>query len=119
MNINACPFCKFAGSYVVTRGSFAWVECSNQDCMAEGPHVELNQMLPKPAAEAAAVEAWNERAPCEWVEIEEGTEVYNTCRAGEEFHLTEGMELWPHCHWCGRKIVAIPCAAAEPRGDQS
>jgi hypothetical protein len=41
---------------------------------------------------------------CEWVEIEADSGVYNTCQPGEEFHLTEGLELWPYCHLCGRQI---------------
>jgi hypothetical protein len=44
---------------------------------------------------------------CEWSEIEEGSRVYNTCSSGTEgeFHLHEGLELWPYCMWCGGKVV--------------
>lgn len=48
-----------------------------------------------------------EERTCEWVEVEEGSELYNTCKDGDEFQVLEGLELWPHCHWCGGKIVAI------------
>lgn len=44
---------------------------------------------------------------CEWSEIEDGSRIYNTCRPGEEFHLTEGLELWPHCHFCGKRIEVV------------
>lgn len=44
---------------------------------------------------------------CEWSEIEGGSGIYNTCRPGEEFHLAEGLELWPHCHFCGRGIEVV------------
>lgn len=49
--------------------------------------------------------AWMKR--CEWEEIEDGSGIYNTCKDGEEFHLTEGLELYPHCHWCGGEIVVM------------
>lgn len=42
---------------------------------------------------------------CIWSEIEEGVKVYNTCKEGEEFHLTEGLELYPFCQWCGQPVV--------------
>lgn len=44
---------------------------------------------------------------CEWSEIEEGCGVYNTCSSATEgeFHVYPGLELWPHCQWCGGKIV--------------
>jgi hypothetical protein len=41
---------------------------------------------------------------CEWSPIEDGSTTYNTCKDGEEFHLTEGLELYPFCQWCGRPI---------------
>lgn len=44
------------------------------------------------------------RRVCEWSEIEEGTGKFNTCKPGESFHLTQGMDLYPFCHWCGLKI---------------
>lgn len=57
---------------------------------------------------------------CEWSEIEEGSGIYNTCKEGEEFHLTEGMELWPFCHWCGNsiKVVEFDDGPALRRGDE-
>jgi hypothetical protein len=42
---------------------------------------------------------------CEWIEIEDGSGIYNTCKEGEEFHLTEGLELYEFCMHCGGKIV--------------
>lgn len=42
---------------------------------------------------------------CVWSPIEKGSRVYNTCQPGEEFHLTEGFELNPFCHQCGREII--------------
>lgn len=55
---------------------------------------------------------------CEWSEIEEGSSIYNTCREGEEFHLSEGMDLWPRCHWCGGliKVVALDDGPVQRRG---
>lgn len=47
------------------------------------------------------------RKPCEWSRIEPDCDVFNTCKEGEEFHLTEGLDLWPHCPWCGRKVEVI------------
>jgi hypothetical protein len=47
------------------------------------------------------------RKICEWSEIEPGTGVYNTCTNGEEFHLYDGLDLWPYCHWCGGKIEVV------------
>lgn len=43
-------------------------------------------------------------ATCKWTEIEEGTGKFNTCKPGESFHLSQGMDLYPFCHWCGREI---------------
>lgn len=63
--------------------------------------VKLEYGTPEPLCEQAET--------CEWSEIEEGSGIYNTCQEGEEFHLHQGMELWPYCHLCGRKIaVADP-----------
>jgi hypothetical protein len=44
---------------------------------------------------------------CDWYPIEKDSNIYNTCKEGEEFHLTEGMELWPYCHLCGGKIEVV------------
>jgi hypothetical protein len=44
------------------------------------------------------------RKICEWSEIEPGSNIFNTCKEGDEFYLNEGMDLWPFCHWCGLKI---------------
>jgi hypothetical protein len=44
---------------------------------------------------------------CEWSEIEEGSGIYNTCKEGEEFHLTEGLDLYPFCQWCGGRIKVV------------
>lgn len=41
---------------------------------------------------------------CEWSEIEPGSDIYNTCKEGEDFYLNAGMDLWPFCHQCGRRI---------------
>lgn len=46
-----------------------------------------------------------QRETCEWSEIEAGSAIYNTCKEGEEFHCTPGMDLHPHCQWCGGAIV--------------
>lgn len=53
------------------------------------------------------------RRKCEWSEIEDGSGVYNTCMDGEEFHLTEGMELYPFCHWCGGRIKVVRVSESE------
>lgn len=50
---------------------------------------------------------------CEWSEIEDDSGVYNTCREGEEFHLTEGLELYPFCHWCGGRIKVVRVSESE------
>jgi hypothetical protein len=44
-------------------------------------------------------------AECLWIEIEDGSGIYNTCKEGEEWHVPEGLEPFPHCHWCGKKIA--------------
>jgi hypothetical protein len=44
---------------------------------------------------------------CEWSPIEDGSTTYNTCKDGEEFHLTEGLELYPFCQWCGRRVEVV------------
>lgn len=44
------------------------------------------------------------RKICNWSEIEPESGVYNTCQEGEEFHLDQGMELYPFCQWCGGRI---------------
>jgi hypothetical protein len=50
---------------------------------------------------------------CEWSEIEDGSGVFNTCKAGEEWHVPEGLEPFPFCHWCGKRIVIVEPACAE------
>jgi hypothetical protein len=55
------------------------------------------------------------RKVCDWSEIEADSGIYNTCREGEEFHLTEGLELYPFCHWCGGKIRVTEPQPAEPK----
>lgn len=57
--------------------------------------------------------AKRESVPCQWTPIEEGSSTYNTCQEGEEFTLADGMELWPRCHWCGRRIEVSALAQGE------
>lgn len=45
------------------------------------------------------------RKTCNWSEIEPDAGIYNTCKDGEEFHLTPGLDLYPFCMWCGGRIV--------------
>lgn len=56
---------------------------------------------------------------CEWIEIEEGSGVYNTCKEGEEWHVPEGLEPYPFCHWCGNaiKISEFSDSASAPRSE--
>lgn len=59
------------------------------------------------------------RKVCEWSEIEADSGIYNTCKEGEEFHLTAGLDLYEFCQWCGGriKVVALPdSAGAEHAG---
>lgn len=49
------------------------------------------------------------RRICRWSEIEPGSGVYNTC-TDEEFHLTEGLDLYPYCQWCGGTIRVVDIA---------
>ena len=53
------------------------------------------------------------RRKCEWSEIEDDSGIYNTCMSGEEFHLTQGMELYPFCHWCGGRIKVVRLSESE------
>lgn len=42
---------------------------------------------------------------CGWSLIEKDSNVYNVgCQQGEEYHLTEGYELYKFCQWCGGQI---------------
>lgn len=50
---------------------------------------------------------------CEWSEIEEGSGVYNTCKEGEEWHVPEGLEPYPFCHWCGNSIEIVEFSESE------
>jgi len=56
---------------------------------------------------------------CDWYPIEKDSTIYNTCKEGEEFHLTPGMELWPYCHLCGGKIQVITDADLDDIDDGS
>lgn len=47
-----------------------------------------------------------EATTCEWSPIDADSDTYNTCTA-DEFHLTQGCELYPFCHWCGKRIVVL------------
>ena len=58
-------------------------------------------------------EAMRDERVCEWSRIEPDCDVFNTCKEYDEFHLTEGLDLWPHCHWCGGKIEVIDSHAAD------
>lgn len=44
--------------------------------------------------------------PCLWVEIEDGSGIYNTCKSDTEgeWHLEEGLELHKFCPYCGKPI---------------
>jgi hypothetical protein len=53
---------------------------------------------------------------CEWTEIEAGSGIYNTCKEGEEWHVPEGLELYPFCHWCGYGIKVVEFS--DPTGDK-
>lgn len=50
---------------------------------------------------------------CEWSEIEDGSGIFNTCKSGEEWHVPEGLEPFPFCHWCGKRIVIAEQACTE------
>ena len=42
---------------------------------------------------------------CVWTPIEDGVPIYNPgCPDGEEFHLTDGLDLYPFCPYCGDSI---------------
>jgi hypothetical protein len=45
------------------------------------------------------------RRYCEWTEIQEDSRIYNTCQ--DEFHLTEGLDLYPYCPFCGGTIKVV------------
>lgn len=45
---------------------------------------------------------------CEWVPIEKDADIYNVgCQTNEEYHLTEGCELYKFCQWCGGEIYVV------------
>jgi hypothetical protein len=67
---------------------------------------ELLQRVSRAAASSPGNETLKRRV-CEWSEIEEGTGKFNTCKPGESFHLTQGMDLYPFCHWCGLEIEVV------------
>ena len=49
---------------------------------------------------------------CEWTPIEADSNVYNVgCQDAEEYHLTEGCDLYPYCQWCGGKIKVVDFAS--------
>lgn len=48
---------------------------------------------------------------CDWSEIESDSGIYNTCKEGEEFHLTPELDLWPYCHLCGGRIRVVELPA--------
>lgn len=54
------------------------------------------------------------RRVCKWIEVTEGSGLYNTCTDGEEFQLKEGFELYPFCHWCGGLIKVGSFTESEP-----
>lgn len=74
----------------------------------------LNSLLvaPQPVQRrfaAAIIKEFEQRdAPCQWSQVEVDSADYNTCKEGEEWHLPEGLDLFPHCHWCGRRIEVVP-----------
>lgn len=47
-------------------------------------------------------------APCRWTQMDQGGSTYNTCAGGESFSVEPGCEPWPHCHWCGKRVVLVP-----------
>jgi hypothetical protein len=51
------------------------------------------------------------RRYCEWSEIQEDTGVYNTCE--DEFHLTEGLDLYKYCPFCGGTIKVVPVSGED------
>lgn len=69
-------------------------EASAGECLDDARVVEHGFAI-EPAAERT----------CEWIEVEADSGLFNTCKEGEEFQLTDGLDLWPHCHLCGGKIV--------------
>lgn len=57
------------------------------------------------------------RKICQWTEIEPDAGVFNTCKEGEEFHLSPGFDLHPDCMWCGGKIVtSVERPESSPHG---
>lgn len=50
---------------------------------------------------------------CEWSEIEADSGIYNTCKEGEEWHVSEGLEPFPFCHWCGNSIKIVESSESE------
>lgn len=57
----------------------------------------VRKSSPEPAAERT----------CEWSQTYDWSGQYNTCKEGEEWHLPDGLELFPYCHYCGGKIVIV------------
>jgi hypothetical protein len=56
------------------------------------------------------------RRTCEWIPIEDDSDVYNTCEEGEEWHVPEGSEPFPFCHWCGGRIKVVEFSESEGAG---
>lgn len=49
---------------------------------------------------------------CEWTPIEKDADIYNVgCQEREEYHLTEGCELYKYCQWCGGEIYVVDLEA--------
>ena len=46
--------------------------------------------------------------PCRWTQMDHGGSAYNTCESGHPFHIEQGCEPWPYCHWCGKPVVLVP-----------
>jgi hypothetical protein len=69
---------------------------------------------------AAGIKAYLAELPnpiCIWVQEQDYPVYYAGCKENEEFHLAPGMDLYPHCHWCGGLIEICPQAdtAGAPR----
>jgi hypothetical protein len=41
---------------------------------------------------------------CRWSPIEEGSSTYQPGCCNEWWNLEDNCELYPFCHWCGKKI---------------
>ena len=53
-------------------------------------------------------------SPCKWVASEHGSTMFNTgCENSPEFYLTDGLDLYDFCPFCGHRIEAAPPASDE------